>query len=186
MKLDRVVVHTTNEKVDIHSTQAKLQMSSTDTKVNIEQPAAILEMHSEPAKINVDSSQAWRDMGLLTTKESIEQAAQKGMQAVKEGTARRAREGNQMMNIASGQNSIPAIAKGKLNIHPVQSGIKWIPSEDAVKLSYVPGKLDIHITPQQPKFDVKIGDVTGQYTPGNVIGTTVQKASVETNVIKGE
>lgn len=186
MKLDRVDVRTTDQKVEIHSTQPRLEMTSTNAQVNIEQPAAILEISTKAAKLQIDQSQAWRDMGLLTPLEAGKQAAQKGMQAVKEGTARRAREGEQMMHIENGGNAIAQIAKGKLGIQPVRSAIKWIPSVNAVKTTYVPGDLNINITPQPVRYDVKIGDVQGQYTPGQVTGITVQRASVETNVIKGE
>lgn len=186
MKIDRVQVHTTDQKVEIHSTHPKLEMSTTNAKVNIEQPAAKLEISTQAAKLLIDQSQAWRDMGLLTPMEAGDQAAQKGLQAVAAGTARRAREGDQMMHIETGGNKIAQIAKGKLGIQPVRSALKWIPSVDSVKSTYVPGKLDIKITPHAPRFDVTIGDVQGRYTPGTVTGTTVQRASVETNVIKGE
>lgn len=186
MKLDRVDIRTTDQKVDIHSTQAKLTMSSTKPQVKMEQPAATLEISTEAAKLQIDQSQAWRDMGLLTPLEAGDQAAQKGMQAVKEGTARRAREGEQMMHIENGGNAIAQIAKGKLGITPVRSAIKWIPSADAVKSTYVPGNVDIRITPHEVQYDVTLGDIQGQYTPGRVTGTTVQRASVETTVIKGE
>lgn len=186
MKLDRVDIRTTDQKVEIHSTSPKLDLHSTNAQVNMEQPAAILEMSSQAAKLQIDQSQAWRDMGLLTPLEAGKQAAQKGMQAVKEGTARRAREGDQMMHIENGGDAIVQIAKSKLDIKPVRSAIKWIPSADAVKSTYIPGNLDIRITPQPVRYDVKIGDVQGNYTPGTVTGTTIQRASVETNVIKGE
>lgn len=186
MKLDRVDVRTTDQKVEIHSTKAKLEMTSTDAQVKIEQPAATLEISTEAAQLQIDQSQAWKDIGLLTTKESIEQAAQKGMQAVKAGTERRAREGWQMMEAKPGQNQIQAIAKSKLEIEPVRSAIKWMPSWGSVKSTFIPAEVDIQITPQKPKFDVTLGDIQGHYTPGEVTGTTVQRASVETNVIKGE
>lgn len=186
MRIDRVQVHTTDQKVDIHSTQPKLTFSSTKPVVNMKQPAATLEISTEAAKLLIDQSQAWRDMGLLTPLEAGKQAAQKGMQAVAEGTARRAREGDQMMHIETGGDKIAQIAKGKLDIKPVRSTIKWIPSVDSVKSTFVPAKVDINITPHKPIIDVKLGDINGQYIPGTVTGTTVQRASVETTVIKGE
>lgn len=186
MRLDRVDIRTTDQKVEIHSTHPKLTMTSTDASVKIEQPAAILEMSSEAAKLMINQSQAWRDMGLFTPMEAADQAAQKGMQDIAAGTARRAREGDQMMEIAGGQNQLQAIAKNRAIPTPPQTGIKWIPSVNAVKSTYVPGKLDIKITPQQPKIDATLGNIQGQYTPGDVTGTIVQRASVETTVIKGE
>lgn len=186
MKLDRVDIRTTDQKVEIHSTQPRLRMHTTNAQVNIEQPAAILEMSSKAAKLLIDQSQAWRDMGLLTPMEAGDQAAQQGLQDAAAGTARRAREGDQMMQISGGQNQLQAIAENIAQPPQPGLGIKWIPSVNAVKTTYVPGKLDINITPQKPRFDVRIGDVSGQFTPGNVTGTTVQRASVETTVIKGD
>lgn len=186
MKIDRVDIRTTDQKVEIHSTQPKLTMHSSNARVNIEQPAATLEISSEAAKLLIDQSQAWRDMGLFTPLEAGRNAAQKGLQDVAAGTARRAREGDQMMHIESGGNKVAQIAKGKLGIEPVRSAIKWIPSVDAVKSTYVAGRLDIHITQHAPRYDVTLGDIQGNFTPGTVTGTTVQRASVETTVIKGE
>lgn len=185
MKLDQIQIRTTDEKIDLNITSAQVQLQSTPVQVKIEQPAAILEIHSKAAKLLIDQSQAWRDLGLYTPLEAGKNIAKKGMQDVAAGIARRASEGNQLMQIENGGDALNAIAKqSQKPLHP-QMAIKWAPSVGAVKIKYAPGLLDINITAQKPKFDVRLGDVSVQYTAGDVTGTRVQKADVETTVIKG-
>lgn len=185
MKLDQIQIHTTNEKINLNITSAQVQLHSTNAKVNIEQPAATVEIRSQAAKLLIDQSQAWRDLGLYTPLEAGKNIAKKGMQAAMSGVARRASEGNQLMQIENGGNALNAISKqSQKPLHP-QMTIKWAPSVGAVKIKYVPGSLDVNISAQKPKFDVQLGDVAVQYTAGDVTGTRVQKADVETTVIKG-
>lgn len=187
MKLDQIQIHTTDAKVDLHISDPVQHIEQPRAQQHIEQPAATLEIHSEAAKLFVDSSQAYRDLGLLTPKESVEQNAQKGKQKVMEGIARRASEGEQMMNISKNAgNAIQQIAASKAIPAPPKMAITWKPSVGAVKIRYQAGNLDINIQRHEPKIDVKIGKVIHDYTPGNVTGTLVQRPSVKTTVIKAE
>lgn len=187
MKLDQIQIHTTDAKVDLHISDPVQHIEQPRAQQHIEQPAATLEIHSEAAKLFIDSSQAERDIGLLTPKESIEQAAQKGKQKVMEGIARRAGEGDRMMNISKNSgNVIQQIAASKAIPAPPQMAITWKPSVGSVKIHYQAGSLDINIQRHKPKIDVKIGKVVHDYTPGDVTGTLVQRPSVKTTVIKAE
>lgn len=187
MKLDQIQIHTTDAKVDLHISDPVQHIEQPRAQQHIEQPAATLEIHSEAAKLFVNSSQAYRDLGLLTPKESVEQNAQKGKQKVMEGIARRASEGDQMMNISKNAgNAIQQIAASKAIPAPPQMAITWKPSVGAVKIQYQAGSLDINIQRHKPKIDVKIGKVIHDYTPGDVTGTLVQRPSVKTTVIKAE
>ena len=187
MKLDQIQIKTTDAKVNLHISDPVQHIEQPRAQQHIEQPAATLEIHSEAAKLFVDSSQAYRDLGLLTPKELGEQNAQIGKQKVMEGIARRASEGNQMMNITkSSGNVIQKIARSKSIPIPSQLGITWKPSIGSVKIRYQAGSLDINIHKHDPKIDVKIGKVVHDYTPGDVMGTLVQRPSVETTVIKAQ
>ena len=187
MKLDQIQIHTTDAKVDLHISDPVQHIEQPRAQQHIEQPAATLEIHSEAAKLFIDSSQAYRDLGLLTPKESVEQYAQKGKEKVMEGIARRASEGDQMMNIGKNSgNAIQQIAASKVFRAPPQMAITWKPSVGAVKIHYQAGNLDINIQPHKPRIDVKIGKVVHDYTPGDVTGILVQNPSVETTVIKAK
>lgn len=187
MKLDQIQINTTDAKVNLQITKPIQHIEQPRAQQHIEQPAATIEIHSEAAKLFVDSSQAYRELGLLTPKESVEQYAQKGKQKVMEGIARRANEGDQMMNISNNAgNAIQQIAASKVFPAPPQMAITWKPSVGAVKIRYQAGSLDINIQRHKPKIDVKIGKVIHDYTPGDVTGTLVQRPSVKTTVIKAE
>lgn len=187
MKLDQIQIHTTNAKVDLQITKPIQHIEQPRAQQHIEQPAATLEIHSKAAQLFVDSSQAYRDLGLLTPKESSEQYAQKGKQKLMEGIARRASEGDKMMDISiNAGNAIQQIAASKAIPAPPQMAITWKPSVGAVKIHYQAGSLDINIQRHEPKIDVKIGKVVHDYTPGDVTGTLVQRPSVKTTVIKAE
>lgn len=187
MKLDQIQIHTTDAKVDLQITKPIQHIEQPRAQQHIEQPAATLEIHSEAAKLFVDSSQAYRELGLLTPKESIEQNAQEGQQKAMEGIARRVSEGNQMMDISiNAGNAIQQIAASKAIPDSPQMAITWKPSVGAVKIQYQEGSLNINIQRHEPKIDVQIGKVVHDYTPGDVTTTLIQRPSVETTVIKAE
>ena len=187
MKLDHIQIHTTDAKLALNISDPVQHIEQPRAKQHIEQPAATLEIHSTPAKLLIDSSQAYRDLGLYTPKEAVEVNAQKGKQKAMEGVARRASEGDQMMNISKNSgDAIQRIAASKAIPAPPQMAITWKPSVGAVKIHYQAGNLDINIQRHQPKIDIQIGKVVHDYTPGDVTGTLIQRPSVETTVIKGE
>lgn len=188
MKLDQIQIRTQDAKVNLNISKPTQYIKQERAKQTIEQPAATIQMSHRDAKLLVDSSQAYRDLGLLTTKESIEQAAQKGKTAVMQGIARRVREGNQLMDISKSidGSTITSIAKSRDTFEHKQISIKWVPSVGAVKITYQAGNLNIHAQENKPKIDVQLGDVVHNYTPGKISGQLLQRESVETTVIKGE
>lgn len=188
MKLDQIQIRTQDAKIQINTTQANLSIHQTEAKQTIRQPAATLEMSSTDAKLLVDSSQAYRELGLLSAKESIEQAAQKGKQAVMSGIARVVQEGNMMMDLknADGVKVLANIAKQRDTFVQQKLGITWKPSVGSVKITYQAGSLNINSQQRMPQIDVQLGDVTHNYTPGKVTTSLLQRGNVETTVIKGE
>lgn len=188
MKMDTIQLSIIDAKVDLNISKPQQYIKQTHAKQTIEQPAATLQISQKDAKLLVDSSQAYRDLGLLTTKESIEQAAQKGKAAVMQGIARKAQEGNRMMDISKseGRSTLASIARSHDGIDYKKLGIAWKPSVGSVKITYQAGDLNIQIQQNKPKIDVQLGDVTHNYTPGKVTGSLLQRESVETSVIKGD
>ncbi|MGE7769389.1 DUF6470 family protein [Viridibacillus arvi] len=186
MKLPQIQIRTTDAKVKLNISDPVQHIEQPKAQQHIEQPAAILDIKTKRGQLHIDSSQARRDVGNFPTGEFVRQFAQQGLQKVQQGTARRASEGRQMMQIEKGGNVIPSLAKQNGTPPPKDLGITWIPSVDSVKISYTPGTTDINITSQKPKIDVQVGDVVHNYTPGDVTGTMLQYPSVETTVIKGE
>ncbi|MEB6112864.1 DUF6470 family protein [Kurthia gibsonii] len=188
MKLDQIQLNIQDAKVDLNITQPKQYIEQPRAQQHIEQPAATLEIHHTDAKLLVDSSQAYRDLGLISNGESIRNFAAKGQSAVMEGMARRASEGNAMMEIRKsvGRETISNIAKQHDTFEQQRLGITWKPSVGSVKIKYQEGSLDIRIQAQKPEIDVQLGKVVHDYQSGDVTGTLIQREKVETTVIKGE
>lgn len=187
MKIDQIQIQTTDAKLALNISKPIQQIEQPRAKQYIEQPAATLEMHSTPSKLLIDSSQAYRDLGFLTAKESVDYNAQKGKEDVMEGIARRASEGDQMMNISKdSENAIQNIAASIALLPPSQMAITWKPSVGAVKIYYEAGSLDINIQQHKPKIDVQIGKVVHDYTPARVEGVMEQYPSVQITVIKAK
>ncbi|OMC89156.1 hypothetical protein BK128_04300 [Viridibacillus sp. FSL H7-0596] len=187
MKIDQIQIRTTDAKLGLNITNPVQVIKQPQAQQHIEQPAAILKMNSTQAKLQIDSSQAYRDLGLYTTRESIQKFASEGRQKGLEGIGRRASEGRQMMNIGKAKGSaVPSIAQSNANPLPKNLGIAWKPSVESVKIKYIPGQLNIDSTPQKPKINVQIGKVEHDYKQGDVSGTMLQYPSIETTVIKGE
>lgn len=188
MKLDQIQIRTQDAIVDLNISKSQQYLKQTAPKQTIEQPAATLQMKHTDAKLLIDSSQVDRDLGFLSAKEAIAQAAQKGKAAVMKGIARKVREGNQLMDISNSKDgsAIANLAKSHDTIKKQNIGIKWIPSADAVKIKYQAGSLNIHVQANKPKIDVKLGDVSGHYVQSKVTGSLIQRQNVETTVIKGE
>lgn len=188
MKLDQIQLNIQDAKVDLNITEPKQHIEQPRAQQHIEQPAATLQIHHTDAKLLVDSSQAYRDLGLFSTAESIQNFAAKGQSAVMEGIARRASEGDAMMEIRkdNGRATLSNIAKQHDTFEQQRLGITWKPSIGSVKIKYQAGSLDIRIQAQKPKIDVQLGKVVHDYQPGDVTGKLVQREKVETTVIKGE
>lgn len=183
-------------KLQITKTDIKLQMHIQDPVQKIRQPKATLtinqpkgqlEISTSKSVLEIDQSQAWRDMGLLTTKESVEKYVADGRQAVLKGISKTVQEGNQMMlksGKGQGRSIMPNIAKQNHGPHRVQFNIKFIPSVGSVDIDYKPGELDVNYTPQKPKIDAKVNKPIYEYTQGKISHKVTQRPSIEIDFIR--
>src|SRR5690606_3310259 len=96
--------------------------------------------------------------------------AQYGKQSAMEGVARRAQEGQQMMQIESGGNAIINIIRQQTTPPPAPLGIRFVGDRTKIQMSFQQGTLDINATPQKPTLDVQINKPIHHYTPGKVSG----------------
>lgn len=153
----------------------------------IEQPAGILEINTSRGNLQIDQSQAWRDLGLLTPKESVEKYAADGRQAVLKGITKRVQEGRQiMMNSGKGRGRaiVANIAKQNHGPHRVPINIKFIPSVGSVKIDYTPGKLEVNYTPQKPNINVQVNQPIIDYKQGKVTHEVLQHPSIAIDFIE--
>ena len=186
MRLPQIQIHTTDAKLDLQITKPQQHIKQPQATLHIEQPAAILEIHTTRGVLKIDSSQARRDLGLIGPIEATKNAAMEGEQAALSGTARRAREGRRMMVSAGkgqGRATIQNIAKQNHGPHRTPFNIKFVPSVGSVKINYTPGTTDVNIQSREPKIDAKVNKPIHEYTPGKVTATMVQRPRVDIDVI---
>lgn len=187
MKIDQIQIRTTDAKVDLNISKSAQYIKQPKANQTIEQPAATLEMHHTDAKLTVDSSQAYRDLGYFNNVEFAKNYAQAGESGVMEGIARRASEGEAMMNISKNSgNAMPSIAQSFDTFEQQRLGIEWKPSVGAVKIKYHEGSLDINIQAHKAKINTVVNKPIIDYTPGKVSGTLIQREDVDISVKKGE
>lgn len=186
MRLPQIQIHTTDAKLDLRIGKPIQHIEQPKATQHIEQPAAILEINTTKGVLKIDSSQARRDLGIIGPIEATKNAAKEGQQAALSGAARRASEGRKMMMSAGkgqGRATIQNIAKQNHGPHRVQFNIKFVPSVGSVKIDYTPGTTDVNIQRREPIIDAKVNKPIHEYTPGKVTGTMVQRPNVEIDVI---
>ena len=100
MKIPQIQIHTTDAKIDLQIHDSNQNIEQPKATQTIEQPAAILQISTTKSVLKIDSTQARRDICMIGTLESTEKYAQKGKQLALQGAARRAKEGRQLMESA--------------------------------------------------------------------------------------
>ena len=187
MNFPKLQITKTDIKLDMQIHDPIQQISQPRAKQTIEQPTGKLDINISKGVLQIDQSQAWRDMGLLTPKDSVQKYVADGRQAVLKSISKTVQEGRQMMlNSGNGQEGsiIASISKQNHGPHRVPMNIKFIPSVGSVKIDYTPAKVDVNYTPQQPNINVQLNQPTHDYQQGKVTHNTIQKPSIKIDFIE--
>lgn len=168
MQLPQIRMESKFGQISMQTTEASLDIRQPKADLSIEQPQAVMTIDKRPPKLEIDQTKAFEDMNLMNILRRNDKFAEEGMQAIAEGTGRRAAEGTELMRIENGGN--PLITQAVNYAFPPQKelGIKFIPSPFSVKINYDPGDVEINIEPQKPKIDAKINPPQFTYHPGKV------------------
>ena len=150
--------------------------------MQIEQPQPELSIRNQKGKLTIDQTQAWEETNLKSATRWTEIAAQEAEQAVQEGTARRARQGSELLEIHEDQNVIVdhALENGHFAVRKLS--IAYIPSPLAVKISYHQGELDIQVKLNKAKIDFQTQHPEIAAQRGSVDVNMKQYANLEINV----
>lgn len=183
MRFPQLQMESQRGRISIEQNPAKIEIRQARATQTIEQPSAEMNIRTTKGKMHIDQSQAWEDRLLMSTIRLNEMHAQEGMQAIQEGTARRAEQGAQLLKIEQGGNIIAeqAIENG----HPQmkQLSIKYVPSPFSVKLNYEPGELEIDFQPRKPVIDVQINKPELSFERGPVNISMAQYPHLEISVV---
>lgn len=180
MKIPQMQIHTTDAQLALTIQQPIQEIKQPPADMTIKQPPAELSIQVTEGQLQLDQTQLRADLGMYTFTEFARKAAQKGVQDILSGIARRAREGEQLGDIANGNNALSAIAASRnKNMEQKKLGIKFIPSYNAVKINITPSNVEINVQTNEPKINAKINKPIHRYTPGKVSVDLVQKPSVK-------
>ncbi|MEK4297867.1 DUF6470 family protein [Oceanobacillus sp. FSL W8-0428] len=183
MEIPQIRMHSQQAKIQIHTEPAQVHISQPSGDLTIRQPAAEISMRTKPGRLNIDQSQAWEDMNLLSPKKSIAKNAKAGQQAVLQGTARRARQGDALMRIENNSDPIKTQALENGFTQQKRLGLTFIPSTFAVKTSYQPAELDIQVRTNKPIIEGKINKPIIQYTAGRIETSLAQRQELTIEVV---
>ncbi|MFH5778018.1 DUF6470 family protein [Heyndrickxia oleronia] len=169
MRLPQIRLESQFAQIQMNTQPAIQSIEQPKADLDIQQPTAELHIDRFPSKLNIDQSEARADLDLKTIKRRIEEFAQTGYQDLLEGIARRAQEGNELMRIENGGNTIASIAKQNGKLFPTHDiTIGFIPKLGSVKIDYEPTKLDIQWDVKKPIINTQIKKPIIDYQPGNV------------------
>lgn len=170
MKLPQIRIQSTFIQMGLNIIPPKQEIRQPQAEVSIRQPPGELKIKTTAGKLHIDQSQSRADIGILTVSAAMQQYADRGNQAILEGMARRASEGNRMMKIENGFTAIQDIAREKMQKTYAPVWMKFIPQYGSTKINYEPGTIDIQYTARKPEIKVTPQKAIHSYTPGKVEG----------------
>lgn len=183
MKVPSIQMESRFGRINIEQTPAKIDIRQTNATQTIEQPKAEMNIKNSKGNMQIDQSQAWEERNLMSTIQLNKRHAQEGLSAIKEGVARRAEQGTQLIKIETGTNGIAEQAVKNGHRQFKQLGIKYVPSPFSVKINYKPGDLNIDIQPRKPIIDVQINKSELSFRRGNVHISMSQYPALQISVI---
>lgn len=144
MKIPQLRLENTSAQIGIQTTKAVNEIEQPKADLSIEQPKGDLEIKTKKSKLTIDQTQARADVDLKSVFRRVEEFAQQGYQGLLEGIARRAQQGNELMQIENGGNPIASQAKQNSQNPLKEFGLAFIPSPGSVKIDYVPARVEIN------------------------------------------
>ena len=175
-------IQTTRGILGLQTNKPTQEIEQPRALMNIQQPAAILEISSTRPQLSLDTTEARADIDMKSVRRRIEENAQYGKQGVMEGIARRAQEGQQLLQIEQGGKVIADIAKQNAIPPPAPLGIRFVGNRLNVQMSAQPGTTNIQATPQKPIIDVQTNKPIHNYTQGKVTGEMNPYPSIQIDV----
>jgi hypothetical protein len=182
MNFPQITMQSTFGKIGINTQNAQLTIEQPPAELSIEQPKAEMDVEKTPSRLTIDQSRARADVDLKSARERIADAAQQGHQAALEGIARRAQEGEQLMQIENSGNPIAQQANQHKIISEHEFGLGWIPSWGSVQINYDPGRLAINWRVNKPVIDSHTHQPIMNYYPGKVDFSMKQYPSLNIDI----
>lgn len=143
-----------------------------------------LSIKSRPVRLQMDTYEA-RNSIRPTTMRSVEQSAEKGMQAAYEATATYARQGELLVNAKVGQELVTQFAAEQATKdYKPNVGLTFLPSVPP-EINWQEGDMEIRYEMDKLNFDWKIDKGEFKFTPGDIEISVEQQPEVVIKYVGG-
>lgn len=141
-----------------------------------------LSIHTEHPQIRQDSSAFFASIGMPTFSELLDNAAEKGRQAVLEATANYGIIADQMAEIDKGVT--PAQIYHQKFSHPEQPSLV-VTSTEPIEISYTPGDVSMQYIPSSVTTNWNVDRAIRRYTPADFGLEVLQDPSIDFKYLGG-
>jgi hypothetical protein len=179
MNIPQLQIQTTRGVLGLQITKPTQEIEQPRAVLTQEQPAAILEMSTTNSKLSVDTTELRAEIDLKSPLRRSAENAQYGVQKLMEGIARRAGEGQQLVSIENGGNTLVEIVKQNATPPMKQMSVRFIGDRSKIKMSIQPGTLSINATPQKVVNEFQVSQPIHNYIQGKVTGVMEQHPSIQ-------
>lgn len=179
MQMPQLQIQTTPGKLGLNIEKPVQQIEQPKATIDQQQPAATLEISTTRSQLSVDTTAIREDIDMKSTFKRTEEYAQLGRQAALDGVGRRAEEGQQLLRIENGGNTIADLAKQNGTPSPAPLGIRFVANRSKIQMSITPGTTTINAMAQKPVFNVQVNMPIHDYTPGKVTGQMERHPSIQ-------
>ena len=170
-------------QIEMKTTSAKLEYARGTAEMEVSRDKGGLQIKSRPIRVNIDTFEA-RNSITPTVMRSVEQNAQKGIQASYKATATFAQQGELMMKTKLGEEVITKFSRDSLLEGVQDVGLDFIPKVGP-EITWDPGEMNIRYEMDKLNFDWKINGGSFEFTPGDIELTVTQRPEVIIKYIGG-
>lgn len=156
MQVPQIRMESQMARIRIEQDHGGLEIQQPKADLSIRQPKAEMSIRTTKGKLTIDQTEAWQQVNLGSTQYTIEKNAREAMQAASQGTARRAEQGAEMLDIHLGREVFADQAVTNQGKQYQSPNVHYRPSPFAVKFNYQKGEVDINFQENKPQIDVQI------------------------------
>lgn len=170
-------------QIEMKTTSAKLEYARGTAEMEVSRDKGGLQIKSRPIRVNIDTFEA-RNSITPTVMRSVEQNAQKGIQASYKATATFAQQGELMMKTKLGEEVITKFSRDSLLEGVQDVGLDFIPKVGP-EITWDPGEMNIRYEMDKLNFDWKINGGSFEFIPGDIELTVTQQPDVVIKYVGG-
>ncbi len=179
-----IEIKTVPIQIEMKLTHARLEYARGTADMQVSRDKGGLHIKSQPIRVNLDTFEA-RNSVVPTTATSIQQAAQKGRQAVYEATAAYAQQGRMMMETKVGEDVMGQIAASAAPVgQDVNLNIQFLPKVGP-EITWQGGEMNIQYEMDKLNFDWRLQKMNFEFTPGDIEFTVKQRPEVIIKYVGG-